>query len=283
MSEGNATPKPMNVFTAVAAAILTPEQAFHDSHIFSPRRIVVFALIVVAATCGALLTSRFHQNDTMRELSYQMSDRQIERFMTGMTEAELAEAKVRAREQISGSQGLWMRFVTSGITTGTSMFLYIIEIWVVILLASPFFGAVEDPIDGKKHKRSSYLAYYAAVPSGLNILATGIIFLLKDPASIDNVLTLEEYSRVTDLSFNLVSLFGTLDVHPLLKYLLDNLTNPLYLWGLAILYFGGRTVLRINGTSKMLMLVGVLVAVLALQSWLFVIISEAIGSVMSLS
>ena len=271
-------PKRINSFSTILTAILTPEHAFSDPEIFSTRRIVVFGYILIAATVGMLLTTMFHQNDVMRELSIRVSDRQVERFMTGADEDELADAKAAASGRISGKRNIAAALLSSGFSAAVSTFLYVIEVWIILVLASPFFGAAEDPLDGKAHRRSSYLAYYVAVPYGLNVLVTGIIFLFKDPASIGNVLTLADYNRVTNVSFNLVSLFKMPDIHPMFRYLLDSLTNPFYLWGLVILFFGGKAVLRIKDSSRMIALVIVLVVVLALQNWLFDAIGRAVSN-----
>lgn len=268
-------PRRKNTFAAIADALLVPEKAFADPATFTARRIILFLLIFVTAVTGVLLTNRFHQNQVMHDLSYQMAERQIERLMSSASEEEIAAAKEAARDQIDSGQTAWIGYITAGITTGLFAYLYVLEIWVILILAAPFFGADEEPLDGKKHKRSNYLAFFAAIPYGLNALATGIILSFKDPSTIGNVLTLEEYTRQTDLSFSLVSLFGTPDIHPLLRYLLVNLTNPIYLWGLVVLFLGGRAVFKIKENSKLVGLVGVVFVILALQTWLF----EAIGKV----
>lgn len=270
------TPKPRrrNVFASIGDALLVPDKAFTNDAIYTSRRVVIFAVIFVLAAVGVILTSQFHQNEVMWELSYQLSADRLENMLAGATEAELAEAKREIREQISGGDLQWLSHLSAVISTGIFSFLYVIEIWVILILAAPFFGADEEPLDGKKHKRSNYLAWYAAVPYGLTALSTGIILLFKDPASIGNVLTLQEYTRATDISFSLMSLIGTPDVHPLLRYLLVSLTNPIYLWGIVVIFLGSAVVLRIKEASKRFGLVAVVVGILALQTWLF----EAIGT-----
>jgi hypothetical protein len=181
----------------------------------------------------------------------------------------------RATAQLN-QQGWSVQNVAGAIIAPGMWLIILLEAWLLAIILMQFFGGEEQPLDEKKHRRSFYLAAYALIPQAIQEVLRGVILVFKDPTQIGNVLTLAEYAEATEISFSLLSLFDISGLPGIVEYILFNLTNPFFLWALAIGLFGGISVYRIKA-GKMGMALGVMVLIFGLQAQLLRLIQGGFG------
>jgi len=177
------------------------------------------------------------------------------------------QARVRGQmlDSILGRQSGVMTAV--GIAfAGVRFLLVLVEVWLVSLVAAQFFGGQEERGDGRRPSWTLFLV--AFVPLALRKLAAGVVMSLRNPDAAANALTLADYRTLSAARFDLLSLFPFGSAGGFAASAGRILTDPFFLWTLAILCLGGREVYRIR-IKGALGLCLVLVAALALQATFF--------------
>jgi hypothetical protein len=91
---------------------------------------------------------------------------------------------------------------------------------------------------------------------------------LRNPDAAANALTLADYRSLAEVKLDLYSLLGPLGIPPFFASIAKMLTDPFFLWTLAILWFGGKEVYRVK-LSGAVLLSFLIVIVLSLQAALF--------------
>ena len=248
----------------VYRALITPESAFADEKVFRPKVIVLMAVSFVIFLGGSILSLQFHQNETLRTLSVAEATRRIESQFGGGS----PEAKARAVESAERSlnRSGFSVFGLIGAAMGAAFRIGIaIEVWVILLIISQFAGGEESPLGRRKHRRSLCMCLYALIPLALRDLVTGFLISIRDPDSVRSVLTMAEYQAETAVNINIGAFLDLGSLPAFFRYFAANLTDPFFLWFLAVLVVGSAAVYKLK-FRRALVLSGVVILVLAGQN-----------------
>jgi hypothetical protein len=249
----------------LALALVAPDRAFTGSRAERiPKAgacILVFLLVVVGARIGIGVE--------LTPQSQVLAIAEVEARMGSFFSGAPAEVQARARERLGGalvgaSGGFPLAFSLA--LRGVWFVVSVIELWLLGLIATQFFGGQEERgADGLRPSLGLFLT--ASLPLALRRLLTGIVAALRSPDAALNALTLSEYRKAAAVRLDLLSLAGIRNVAPLVAAFLRPLTDPFVLWAIVILVLGGREVYRLplKGAFGQVL---VLVAVAGLQAWL---------------
>ncbi len=251
----------MRTLAALPGALFRPDRGFAGPEVYRlPKLVLVLSLFLVYIT-GERLVQGYYENSHAKTLSLLEADARLGGLMQN------APSKVRARvrgqmlDSILGRQSGVMTAATIAFS-GVGFLLVLLELWVVSVVVSQFFGGQEERHGGARPSWTLFLV--AFVPLALRKLAAGIVMSLRNPDAAANALTLADYRRLSAARFDLVSLLPFGDGRGFLESAARIVTDPFFLWSLAILCLGGREVFRIPLKSAAALCL-VLVAVLALQ------------------
>jgi hypothetical protein len=149
---------------------------------------------------------------------------------------------------------------------GAGFVLSVIELWLLGLIATQFFGGQEERgADGLRPSLGLFIA--ASVPLAVSRFLAGIVAALRGPEAAMNALTLTDFRAAAAVRFDLLSLAGLRDPASFVAAFVRPLTDPFVLWAIVILLLGGREVFRLPMKGAVGQVL-VLVAVAGLQSWL---------------
>jgi hypothetical protein len=242
--------------------MIRPDRAFAGQSVHGlPKTLIVLLLFILYVT-GTRLVQGYYENPQAKTLAIQEATTR----MSGLMETAPTEVQDQARGQMLDSllgqrSGLMTSFSIA--FSGIGFLLVVIELCLVASVASQFFGGQEERRG--KDRLSWTLFPVAFVPMALRKLVEGIVMSLRDPEVAGNALTLADYRRLSAVHFDLWSLLSLGQSNQFLSALGRLLTDPFFLWSLAILWFGGREVYRIPLRSSIFLSL-VLVLVLGLQT-----------------
>jgi hypothetical protein len=91
-----------------------------------------------------------------------------------------------------------------------------------------------------------------------------VVLIFEDPQNYANVLTLTEFRSLSRVRFSPLTVAGLTDLEGVVGYLAYNLTDPFFLWMLAILWLGAASIYRLS-RRKALGKVAVLFTILMVQ------------------
>jgi hypothetical protein len=252
-------------YSALPAALIRPDRTFAAREIFTLPRLPLLLLLFFVYVTGERLVEGYYQNEHAKTLAVL----DVDTRMSGLLQNAPTQVQSRMRGQmldsILGRQSGVM--TAAGIAfSGVGFLLVLVEVWLVSLVAAQFFGGQEERHQGRRPSWTLFLV--AFLPLALRKLAAGVVMALRNPDAAANALTLSDYRALSAARFDLLSLLPFGDAHGFFASAGRMLTDPFFLWTLAILCLGGREVYRIRMKGA-LGLCLVLVAALSLQSAFF--------------
>ena len=241
---------------AFASALVRPDRTFAGRDIFRLSGTLLVMLLFLTYVVGERLVQGYYQNPHAKTLALLDVDSRMGGLLQNAPTAVQTRMRGQMLDSILGRQSGVM--TAAGIVfSGVGFILVLLELWLVSLVVAQFFGGQEDRHAG--YRPSWKLFLVAFFPLALQKLAAGVVMSLRNPDAAANALTLADY-RLSLLPFG--------NAHGFLASAGRMLTDPFFLWTLAILCLGGREVYRIR-LKGALGLCLVLVAALSLQSALF--------------
>ncbi|OHD67688.1 MAG: hypothetical protein A2177_14480 [Spirochaetes bacterium RBG_13_68_11] len=248
-----------------AAALFVPDRAFAGGGAERIPKAGVCVLAFLLVVAGARLGAGTELTPQSQSLAMAEFDARFGSFFRGAPADVQAQARERMGAAALGSaSGLALAFTLA--LRGAWFVLSVIELWLLGLIATQFFGGQEERgADGLRPSLGLFLA--ASVPMAARRLLAGLVAALRSPEAATNALTLSEFRVAAAVRFDLLSLAGARDPAPFVAAFVRPLTDPFVLWAIVILLLGGREVfrLRMKGAVGQVL---VLVAVAGLQSWL---------------
>ena len=252
-------------WATLAAALFVPERAFAGTRAERMPKAGAFLLAFVLVVAGARLGAGIELTPLSRTLALAEFDARFGNLFSGAPADVQANARERMGAAVLGSRGGFVLALTLALR-GATFALSVIELWLLGLIATQFFGGQEERgADGLRPSLGLFAA--AALPLALRRLLEGVVLAVRSPEAAMNALTLSEYRAAAAVRFDLFSLAGLRDLPALVAAFLRPLADPFVLWGLAILVLGGREVYRVP-LKGAIGQVAVLVAIAGLQSWL---------------
>jgi len=248
--------------SVVPAALLRPDRAFAGQGVYRlPKLTLVIALFFLSVT-GERLTQGYYQNSHAKELALL----EIDTRMSGLMQNAPSDVQARMREQLLASVVGERSLLTTAIGiafSGIAFLAVLLEMWLACMVVSQFFGGQEDRHGGDRPSLTLFLI--AFIPLALRKLLSGAVLALRRPDAAANALTLAEYRRLSAIRFDFFSLLPLDGVPGFLSAAARFLSDPFFLWTLAILWFGGREVYHFPLKNAMLQTL-VLVTLLSLQA-----------------
>ena len=248
---------------AIPGALLRPDRTFSGQAVYRLPKVLILLLLFLLDVSGERLVQGYYQNAHAKTLAILEVD---SRMASGFVSNAPPEAQARMRAQMLDSiLGRQSAVITSiGIALSGGFFLLVlVEIWLVSIVVSQFIGGQEE-----RHGRdrpSWTLCLMSFVPLALRKLLSGILMSLRNPDAAGNALTMADYRRLSAVRFDFFSLLPLDHVPVFLAAMARFLTDPFFLWTLAIIMFGGREVYRVPLKSAAVLCL-VLVVVLSLQT-----------------
>lgn len=243
-------------------ALFRPDRAFAESAVFGIPKSLLVILIFLLCVVGQRLSIDFTSSAHGKELQLLEGETRLSTLMGSAP----PEAQANARDAMVGSVLGKQSGLISAIGVAESAvvsLLLCLEMWLVGMVVSQFFGGQEDRRGRDRHSLTLFLV--AFIPIALRRLVAGIVLAMKDPDAAANALTYKDYLAVGAPRFDLVSLIGVHGLPGFLSALAAVLTNPFSLWTFAIVTFGARHVYRMSFRGA-LGLSAVLVLILSLQA-----------------
>jgi hypothetical protein len=252
-------------FSAIHGALFRPDRAFAGHDVYRlPKLILVLGLFLLYVT-GERFVQGYYQNSHAKTLAILEVDTRMSGFIQNAPPEAQARMRAQMLDSILGRQSGMMTAVSIAFS-GVGFLLLVAETWLVSIVVSQFFGGQEE-----RHGRdrpSWTLFLLAFLPLAIRKLLAGALMTLRNPDVAANALTFADYRRLSTVRFDFFSLLTTAGLPAFPAALARFLTDPFFLWTLAILCFGGREVFRIPLRSTVLMSL-VLVVALSLQAALF--------------
>jgi len=250
---------------ALFAALLRPDRTFARREVLGVPGTLLMAMLFLTYVAGERLVQGYYQNPHAKTLAVLDVDSRMSGIMQNAPSQVQNQVRGRMLDSILGRQSGIM--TAAGIAiSGLGFLLVLLELWLVSAVVSQFFGGQEERGGGARPSWTLFLV--AFIPLALRKLASGIVMSVRNPDAAANALTLADYRTLSIARFDLVSLlpFGGRTGFPMAMARM--LTDPFFLWALAILCLGGREIFRVPLRSAAAICL-ILVAVLALQSTLF--------------
>jgi hypothetical protein len=247
---------------SLGEALVRPDRAFAGQGLYRIPKSLLFLLLFLLFVAGARLAAGYDQNAHAKQLALTEADSRMSGFMTNAP----PEAQARAREQmvasILGNQsGLFTSI--SVVFSGAFFLVVLLESWLVITIVTQFFGGQEERHGPERPSLSLMLV--AFVPLALRKVLEGAVLAFRSPDAASNALTLTDYRAVSAVRFDLFSLLAPQGVPGFLAVLARFLTDPFFLWALALVTLGGREVFRLPLRSALGQAL-ILVVILTLQA-----------------
>ncbi len=252
-------------WATLAAALVAPDRAFAGARAERIPKAGAFLLAFVLVVAGARLGAGTELNPLSRTLALAEFDARFGSLFSGAPAEVQANARERMGGAVLGTGGGFLLALTLALR-GAAFALSVIELWLLGLIATQFFGGQEERgADGLRPSLGLFAA--AALPLALRRLLEGVVQAVRSPEAAMNALTLSDYRAAVAVRFDLLSLAGIRDLPVVAAAFLRPLADPFVLWSLAILVLGAREVFRVPLKGAVGQ-VTVLVAVAGLQSWL---------------
>jgi hypothetical protein len=249
----------------LTAALFVPDRAFAGVRAERIPKAGACLLVFLLVVAGARLAAGTELTPESQALAMAEFDARYGSLFSGAPAEVQSRARERVGDAVLGSSG-GFALALSLAFRGAGFVLSVIELWLLGLIATQFFGGQEERGAGGR-RPSLGLFFAASVPLALRRLLAGIVAALRSPGAALNALTLSEYRAAAAVRFDLLSLAGVRALPPFVAAFLRPLTDPFVLWALVILLLGGREVFRLplkGATGQVL----VLLAVAGLQTWL---------------
>jgi hypothetical protein len=251
-------------FASFAQALVRPDRAFAGRELYQVPKSLLFLLLFLLYVVGGRLAAGYDQNAHAKELALIEADSRMSGFITNAP----PEAQARAREQMVGSiLGNQSGIITSisVVFSGLFFLVIVLEAWLVSTIVTQFFGGQEERHGPERPSLSLMLV--AFVPVALRKVLEGAVLAFRSPDAASNALTLIDYRAVSAVRFDLFSFVAPQGVPGFVAALGRMLTDPFFLWALALVALGGREVFRLPLKSAVSQAL-ILVVLLALQATL---------------
>ncbi len=249
----------------LAAALVVPDRAFAGARAERFPKAGAFLLAFVLVVAGARLGAGTELNPLSRTLALAEFDARFGSLFNGAPAEVQANARQRMGGAVLGSSGGFMLALTLALR-GAAFALSVIELWLLGLIATQFFGGQEERgADGLRPSLGLFAA--AALPLALRRLLEGVVQSVRSSEAAMNALTLSDYRAAVAVRFDLLSLAGVRNLPSFVTAFLRPLADPFVLWTLVVLVLGGRAVFRVPLKGAIGMVV-VLLAIAGLQTWL---------------
>jgi hypothetical protein len=246
-------------------ALVAPDRAFAGTRAELVPKAGACLLVFLLAVAGARLAAGTELTPESQALAMAEFDARYGSLFSGAPAGVQAQARERVGSAVLGSSGGFTLAISLAFR-GAEFVLSVIELWLLGLIVTQFFGGQEERgADGRRPSLGLFLA--ASVPLALRRLLAGIVAIARSPGAALNALTLSEYRAAAAVRFDLLSLAGVHTLPPFVAAFLRPLTDPFVLWALVILLAGSREVFRLplKGAAGQVL---VLLAVAGLQAWL---------------
>jgi hypothetical protein len=248
--------------SAIVQALVRPDHAFSGKALYRIPKSVLLLVLFVLYLVGARFAVGYDQNAHAKQLALVEADSRMNTFMTNAPPEEQARARERMVGSVLGNQsGLFTSI--SVVFSGLFFLLVLVESWLVTTILTQFFGGQEE-----RHGRdrpSLTLFLIAFLPLALRKIIEGAVLSFRNPEASANALTLTDYRAVSAVHLDLFSLLGPQGVPGFVAALARFLTDPFFLWALAVIALGGREVFRLPLKSAVTQSL-ILVVLLALQA-----------------
>ena len=241
--------------SATGSVLSSPGKAFSGEQYLKSSIIALMLFLYVCYAVSGLLVLPSQQTDTFKELQFNMGLNMLENRMAGATEEDKNTAIEAMRDQMDSPVQLIIQ--TTGVIFGSGFGLvYILMTWGLIIISSRMLGGEETPYQDKKHQRTLYLSLYAGIPLALSGLVSGVLVITKNPESYSSIITLKDYLRAMDVSPSLFYVFRPEGFYPgtFLNFLLTTFTDPFSWWSFAVLFFGIKSILRLDGNKAVIII-----------------------------
>lgn len=251
--------------SALPVALIRPDRIFAGTEVFKVSRVLLVLVLFLVYVTGERLVQGYYQNAHAKILAVIEVDSRMSGLMQGAPSQVQARARGQMLDSILGRQSGVMTAASIAFS-GVGFLLVLLELWLVAEVVSQFFGGQEERHAGRRPSWTLFLI--AFVPLALRKLAAGVIMAVRDPDAASNALTLEEYRNISVVRFDLFSLLPWAQSHHFAALVARIVSDPFFLWTLAILCLGGREVYHFPLKSAALLSL-VLVLILGLQATLF--------------
>jgi hypothetical protein len=251
---------------ALPGALFRPDRVFAGQDVYKlPKVLIVLGLFLLYVT-GERLVEGYYQNSHAKTLAVLEVDSRMSGLMQNAPSQVQSQMRGQMLDSILGRQSGVLTSV-SIVFSGVGFLLVLLESWLVSTVASQFFGGQEERHGRDRPSWTLFLA--AFIPLALRKLLSGVVMTLRSPDAAANALTLADYRKLSTVRFDLFSLLlPNMTLSAFLAAVGKFLTDPFFLWTLAILWFGGREVYRVKLSSAVFLSL-VIVLVLCLQAALF--------------
>jgi hypothetical protein len=252
----------MGRISSLPLSLIRPDRAFSGEGIYRIPKYLLVLLLFLLYVVGSRLSAGYDQNSHAKQLALTEADSRMGTFIANAPPEEQARARDRMVGSILGNQsGL---FVAVGVVfSGLFFLLLVIEMWLVCRIVTQFFGGQEERHGPDRPSLTLFLVSF--IPLGLRKVAEGLVLSTRTSEAASNALTLTEYRAASAVHFDLYSLLAPAGLPGLLTAVGRTLTDPFFLWTLALLVFGGRLIFRIPLKSAVGQTL-ILVALMALQT-----------------
>jgi hypothetical protein len=250
--------------TAIAGALVRPDRAFAGQDAYRVPKFVLLLLLFLLYLVGARLAAGYDQNAHAKQLALVEADSRMSTFMTNAPPEQQAQARERMVGSILGNQsGIFT--AVSVVFSGLFFLLVLVECWLLTAILTQFFGGQEERHGRDRPALTLFLV--AFLPLAFRKVISGAVLAFRSPEAAGNALTLTDYRAVSAVHLDLFSFLGVPGVPGFLAALARYLTDPFFLWTLAIITLGGREVFRLPLKSALIQSL-LLVLILALQAGL---------------
>ncbi len=251
----------MHSLSAIPRALVMPDRVFAEDTVYGVPKWLLLLLIFSLFLVGQRLAVGYHENAHAKELQLLEATTQLDSLMQSAPPQAQEQARQQVVNTILGPQNAVITSIN--MVGGTLLFLLLaVEVWLLSMVVSQFFGGQEDR---HVHDRASLtLSLIAFIPLALRRLLQGLVLSFRNPDAAANALTLKDYNAVSAVHFDFYSLLSLKGIPELLAWIGRLLTDPFFLWTIAILVFGGRRVFRLS-LKGALAQSALLVAILSLQ------------------
>lgn len=250
---------------SLPGAILRPDKAFAGREIYRLSKIFLLLALFVLYVTGERLVQGYYQNEHAKSLALLEVDTRMSGIMQNAPSQVQDQMRGQMVDSILGARSSTMTAI-SIVTSGCGFLLVILEMWLVSMVVSQFFGGQEERhAEGRPSWTLFLVAFF---PLALRKLCAGIVMSFRSPDAAANALTLADYRTLSAARFDFFSLLPLGHVNAFIAAVARMITDPFFLWTFAILCFGGKEVYRFSLKSAALLSL-VLVMALGLQAALF--------------
>jgi hypothetical protein len=251
--------------STLPGALFRPDRVFAGQQLYKLPKLLLVVLLFLVYVTGERIVQGSYQNAHAKTLAILEVDSRMSGLMQNAPTQVQNQARGQMLDSILGKQSGFLTSVSIAFS-GVGFLLTLLEAWVVSTIGAQFFGGQEER---RGRDRLSWTMFLIAfIPLALRKLCAGVLTTLRNPDAAANALTLADYRSLAEVKLDLYSLLGPLGIPPFFASIAKMLTDPFFLWTLAILWFGGKEVYRVK-LSGAVLLSFLIVIVLSLQAALF--------------